>query len=104
MFHSYGLSNRGVQCKRLIQGSFDELYSVLLNLIPAGRELSQVQTKLEEACFFAVRGMSLARCNQEMFDTSKQSPRSDGQAPVTSASYTCVCQGSQDVPDRCNCF
>jgi hypothetical protein len=44
---------------------FDALLTAIIAWIPASRELSIVRTKLEEACFFAKKGIANVPENQQ---------------------------------------
>lgn len=50
----------------IIADAFSELLNVLEAQCMAGRELSIVKTKLEEACFFAKKAMAINLANQEI--------------------------------------
>jgi hypothetical protein len=47
-----------------IQKIFEDTLKSLAEHIPPSRELSIVTTKLEEACFFAKKGMAVVTDNQ----------------------------------------
>ena len=65
MFESVVLNPEGVRRQKVIQKAFTTLLRTLDLLVPEGREFSLARTKLQEACFFAVRGMALYSDNQE---------------------------------------
>lgn len=57
-FNSYPLALQGKENHRAITTGFSNFLAFVGTLVPEGRELSIVKTKLEEACFFSVRGMA----------------------------------------------
>jgi hypothetical protein len=57
-FQVHMLSEEGKAKAREIASAFDECLTKLEGLVPPGRELDLVRTKLEEACFFAKKGMA----------------------------------------------
>lgn len=59
-FTVHKLNDNGLAKSKVIAESFDELLGKLAAVVPEGRELALVKTKLEEACFFAKKGMSKA--------------------------------------------
>ncbi len=63
-FQVHLLSPEGITRAQEISRIFDEALLSLIGIIPPGRELSIVKTKLEEACFFAKKAMSKADTNQ----------------------------------------
>ena len=67
-----------------IAAAFDRLIGELTNVCPAGRELALVQTKLEEACFFAKKAMANDAANGvEAPGTAASTPIPD--APIVTA-------------------
>jgi hypothetical protein len=64
-FEVHILNESGIQKARDLAGLFDGLLDKVVELVPAGRELSIVRTKLEEACFFAKKGIANAAENQK---------------------------------------
>ena len=52
---------RAVQLARI----FEAMFASIKMIVPPGRYLSLVQTKLEEACYFAKKGMAVAAENEE---------------------------------------
>lgn len=62
-FEVHMLTEKGKREAQEIAKAFDELAAKLDKLMPTGRELAIVYTKLEEASFFAKKGM--ARVNSE---------------------------------------
>ena len=63
-FAVHELNDVGFANAKQIALAFDGLLSDLEILCPAGRELSIVKTKLEEACFFAKKSVALDSGNQ----------------------------------------
>lgn len=63
-FETYRLNESGLQKAEFLAYRFDQLFAEIARICPAGRELSIVRTKLEEACFFAKKGMAGVRENQ----------------------------------------
>lgn len=57
-FKVYKLSDEGLDKAREIADAFDRLLERITPLMHEGRELAIVRTKLEEACFFAKKGMA----------------------------------------------
>lgn len=64
-FEVHKLNERGFATAREIASNFDNLLSYLTENCPAGRELSIVRTKLEEACFFAKKSIANVKENQQ---------------------------------------
>jgi len=64
-FEHYQLNERGIAHSIELITSFDTLLNILKNIIPEGRELSLVRTNLEQACFWAKKGMSKATDNHD---------------------------------------
>jgi len=65
IFKFHKLNETGIDKAKQIQDIFTTTLRTLESLLPASRELSVVTTKLEEACFFAKKGMAVVRENQE---------------------------------------
>lgn len=61
-FITFELNDDGQQKAKDITEAFDLFLYQLQRLVPMGRELSLVTTKLEEACFFAKKGMARRNC------------------------------------------
>ena len=57
-FKVHMLNEEGKQKAQQIAEGFDELLTKLEVLVPEGRELALVRMKLEEASFFAKKGMA----------------------------------------------
>lgn len=57
-FAVYMLSDAGKEKAQFISVAFDNLLTSLSGVVGEGRELALVKTKLEEACFFAKKGMA----------------------------------------------
>ena len=64
-FEVHLLNDEGIFRARKIAIYFDDLLNFLKEIIPESRELSIVKTKLEEACFFAKKGMANQKINQK---------------------------------------
>jgi hypothetical protein len=65
-FETHLLTPEGVTNTKTIKLGFDALLDGIKELVPASRELSIVKTKLEEACFFAVKGVAVNPANQKV--------------------------------------
>lgn len=61
-FQTHKLTRAGFEKAIQIAERFNDLLSDLTALVPEGRELAIVKTKLEEACFFAKKGMAKKNC------------------------------------------
>lgn len=64
-FEVHLLNEAGIAKAKSIANQFDSLLDALKDVIPASRELSIVKTKLEEASFFAKKGMANQPENQK---------------------------------------
>lgn len=64
-FRVHMLNDSGKAKAKRIAESFNALLASLGEVVPAGRELALVKTKLEEACFFAKKGMASQPENHE---------------------------------------
>lgn len=64
-FEVHKLNVLGLGRASAIAEIFDATLIAIKLLCPAGRELSIVATKLEEACFFAKKAMACETSNQE---------------------------------------
>lgn len=64
IFESIALNEQGQKRLASITLAFNDLLDGIRPIVPEGREWSIIKTKLEEACFYAKRGMSLAATNQ----------------------------------------
>jgi hypothetical protein len=64
-FEVHILNDDGIKKAKVIACEFHNLLETLKALVPAGRELSIVKTKLEEACFFAKKGIANVPENQK---------------------------------------
>ena len=69
LFKFHKLTSEGQQKAQMIAVDFSDLLEKIKCHVPEGRELSIVKTKLEEACFFAKKGM--ARQNVEWSEEFK---------------------------------
>lgn len=63
-FATHRLNQQGIDALTAMRGTFDTLLNSIVDILPAGRELAIVRTKLEEACFFAIKGISVAEVFQ----------------------------------------
>jgi hypothetical protein len=64
-FQVHLLNKKGIEKANEIAERFDLLLGWLVTVLPEGRELSIVKTKLEEASFFAKKGMAKQPENQQ---------------------------------------
>lgn len=64
MFESKKLNDEGLCKLGMIRDAFTSTLNKLELTCPEGREFSIVKTKLEEACFFAIKSVSLDPKNQ----------------------------------------
>ena len=65
LFQVHMLNDSGKKNAQSIAQSFDFLLQSLATICPAGREMSLVRTKLEEAAFFAKKAMASQPENQQ---------------------------------------
>ena len=65
LFEVHMLNETGKERAQLIAQAFDELLGKVRAFCPEGRELSLVKTKLEEAAFFAKKGMAKSPANHD---------------------------------------
>jgi hypothetical protein len=65
-FEVHILNELGIARARSLAGVFDRALTDILDLVPPGRELSIVKTKLEEACFFGKKGLAKNPENQKI--------------------------------------
>lgn len=63
-FEFHRLTLEGFKKSERIAIAFDNLLERLKEDVPAGREFAIVKTKLEEACFFAKKGMAQANTEE----------------------------------------
>lgn len=63
-FTPHLLNAQGLEKSQRLRAAFSALLCEVEALLPAGRELAIVRTKLEEACMFAVRGVAVATESQ----------------------------------------
>ncbi len=64
LFEVHRLNDTGLEKASTIAVAFDSLLNEIRPLVPEGREWSIVKTKLEEACFYAKKGLSSIPSNQ----------------------------------------
>jgi hypothetical protein len=89
-FSVHKLNPSGLERALQIAEAFDQLLGELTLLVSEGRYLSIVKTKLEEACFFAKKGMAQQGTNQAIPDLPPMKQESSVQT-VGSASVTVPC-------------
>ncbi len=58
LFQVHRLNPGGLAKAEFVANAFDDLLSNLMAHVPPGREFAIVKTKLEEACFFAKKGIA----------------------------------------------
>lgn len=63
-FKVHRLNVQGLVKADRLANAFATCLAEVEGLVPAGHELSLVVTKMQEACFFAKRGIALDRENQ----------------------------------------
>lgn len=63
-FSTQQLNEKGIERVKAVKEKFNELLEYLKNDTLPGRGLSVVRTKLEEACFFAVKEVANQNENQ----------------------------------------
>lgn len=59
-FQVHKLTDEGLALAGELAQKFDTLLAEVSQIVPESRELSIVTTKLEEACFFAKKGLAKA--------------------------------------------
>lgn len=64
-FEVHKLNEYGLRSAEAIAQAFSDCLERVEALVPAGRERALVATKLQEACFFAKRGIASLPANQE---------------------------------------
>lgn len=64
-FRVHRLNEKGLAKAQKLANDFDHLLNELEQDIPPGRYLAIVKTKLEEACFFAKKGIAELTENQQ---------------------------------------
>lgn len=57
-FQTHVLTDDGLTKARNLAQDFNALLDRVKEVVPDGRELAIVRTKLEEACFFAKKGLA----------------------------------------------
>jgi len=64
-FEVHRLNQRGLENADSIATWFDTVLEEIKGIVPEGRQLSLVKTHLEQACFYAKKGMAQQSANQE---------------------------------------
>ena len=64
-FEVHILNELGIARARSLAGVFDRALTDIIDLVPTGRDLAIVKTKLEEACFFGKKGIAKNPENQK---------------------------------------
>jgi hypothetical protein len=65
LFQVHRLNDAGQAKAGSVAKAFDELLTKLRENLPAGRELTLVEIKLEEACFFAKKAIASCAENRK---------------------------------------
>lgn len=66
LFEAYPLTSQGQGKVARVREAFSAVLQALIaECGPSGREIALVRTKLEEACFYAIRAISTRTENQE---------------------------------------
>lgn len=63
-FRVHILNDEGIKKANQIATIFDSALALIESLVPQGRYLSLMKTKMEEGCFFAKKGMAQDPINQ----------------------------------------
>lgn len=63
-FASHKLNQNGIDKMQATRTVFNMTLGALVELCPTNREFSIVKTKLEEACFFAIKSICVDAANQ----------------------------------------
>lgn len=63
-FKVHVLNDEGLAKAQVLANLFSEMLDTIDRMIPAGRERALVATKMQEAAFFAKRGIALDPNNQ----------------------------------------
>ena len=71
-FTPHLLNAEGCDKAQRLRWSFSVLLCRIEEILPQGRELAIVRTKLEEACMFAARGVALAPENRAAHQPGKE--------------------------------
>lgn len=64
LFKVHVLNDEGMKKAQKLQILFNRFLEDVQEVVPESRELSVVKTKLQEASFFAKRGMAMQKENQ----------------------------------------
>jgi hypothetical protein len=64
-FEVHLLNQEGIEKAKSLANGFDALLDFVKERVPEGRYLSIVRTKLEEASFFAKKGIAVDPTNQQ---------------------------------------
>lgn len=65
LFKVHLLNENGLAKAKELADAFEALWTAIEVIVPQGRELSLVKTKLEEASFFAKKGIAQLPENQK---------------------------------------
>jgi hypothetical protein len=104
MFESIPLNYEATWKADAIRHAFEDVLDRVYLYVPEGRELSLVRTKLQEACFFAIRGLSLVPDNQRNLpmaineEPDRRTPTMDPHEPDAIRDFLHSCQGMRDTP------
>lgn len=73
-FRTYRLNAGGQEKAQQISEAFDELLTKLEGLVPEGNQLGLCRNQLEQACFFAKKGMAMDAENNHEGDAEPEIP------------------------------
>lgn len=65
-FQTFQLNAQGKSAVGKVRDIFDSALSEITRFLPKGREQALVHTKMEEACFYAVKCVAMFERNQEV--------------------------------------
>jgi len=78
LFSSHKLRPEATTRVNAVKESFDDLLHTLRTLCPPGREFALVKTKLEEACFYAVKAVAIQQDQATIADSESPASRKGG--------------------------